>query len=1133
VLGVEGAAEVLARRLGKDLTPGELGELKEAMNRFHIDHYMALSNEALKEARDCQDMAREVEIGEAASGADLMVAQELNHRRRKMLGDAQRVLGTALGEMEANAAVVVALERATSNKPLQASMGSLAPEDAITRLRAIGLDRGDYQVDRVEGSTLVTVTPEGLAKLARPVDRAELHRTREAMAIIDGKRDEDGWLPEGVATRPELAMQVKPGTAPRLAAPFPRQPGDVGQAVQDFIGQRAADGMAPADIMGELLTEENMQAAGDRDAFMAAVNQVAPLYDDKGGMIRAESHAEAFDKLADAYVDRAGGGRTPLHRQKIAVDQQAVDALHQALAQHPEGAAAWKQVGELTAQDQGTLRQAFAKEFAKSDPKAAELQRTLEELAGQEPAKETQGLFGVETNPEWLDWKARRDGAAEAANAATMTWPKYVAIMGSPQRAYAAMQDVVRSKVLRSFADHHNRLKPDQALRIGRTAISDDLRHLDALDPDARERRLKDQRDLVDRLRNRVAGKYAAGGVGEKLDAARAAEAAQEQAQMGLFGAMEEPAPKAAEEPKEKPLELGQRFTLGHATEQQIAGMMPIVGANFRPGTEPVQLWQPTMSGKYVGRQRAVKLIEHNRRMMLGMGTGSGKTSISLAAFTHLHSKGKAKRGLFIVPSVVQGQFHGEALTLLQPGKYRWHANPGASTEERRAAYKDQANHFNVVTHQGFRDDVLHFAAQQEGSTPEAVAEKLDAMTPEERAGFIRQVLDKEGIDHDYVAVDEGHNLLNRVGKQNSHMANVIDAVTDSIPNGFYVNMTADPVKNDVSELYDVFAKMDRKRAGDRAAFMRRYGVDTGASRDELKREMARCFYTAKIDPGVKARKQEERITLDDGQREHLAKLDKAMAAARIARMKGGADLEALKVLSPGSFDGVPEEQHQAVAQELNRSLGIIHNTAVLHAMGGGATTERVAELAAKHKGKPGVVFVHSLDRVKEVAARLEKDGHRVVTMTGADSSKVKDQKKAAYKRGEHDVMIMSDAGAVGANMQTGKWLVQYDTPPTAMVHAQRAARIHRVGQTEDVDIHDLVPDHPAVRRQRDTLARKYELRDITTSPLEGLDDTGLAGYLQRARAGQLEDAHPHFMPAEEGQAPQDLAEPDEQQSLF
>jgi superfamily II DNA/RNA helicase len=204
-----------------------------------------------------------------------------------------------------------------------------------------------------------------------------------------------------------------------------------------------------------------------------------------------------------------------------------------------------------------------------------------------------------------------------------------------------------------------------------------------------------------------------------------------------------------------------------------------------------------------------------------------------------------------------------------------------------------------------------------------------------------------------------------------------------------------------------------------------------------------------------------------------------------------------------------------------------------MHEVNGGAKTDKLAELvgAPARKGRPGVVFAHNLDRVKEIADRLKADGHKVAMLTGGDSSAEKDRIKRAFKRGDHDILVASDAAAVGANLQTGKWLIQYDTPPTAMVHAQRQGRINRVGQTEDVELIDLVANHPAERRARKRLADKYELRDIMTSPLEGLDDSGLAGYLQRARAGTLEAEQPTYKAAE-GEPPAEM-ENDTQESLF
>lgn len=1116
VVGVAGASQVLARRLRKDLTDKEFNAVVEAMEVYHTDRYMAVSREALQEAKDWHEMAHEIEIGEARDGSDLATAQELNAKRREFTGNAQRTLGTALGEMEANAALTFALGQPTKTD-VQTSLGKTSVENAVTQMRALGLERGDYTIDTAGKSTLLTVHESGLDKLAAPVNAEDLKVIRDSLSIINGEHDEDDWLPEGVSARPDLALNAKAGVAPRLAKPF-NPSGDVGQSVADYIGGRAADGDAPADIMAGLLSEDIM-AKVDRTAFLDSLNAIAPLYDAGGKMVRAEAYADTFNALADEFVERTyGADRTPLQRQNFKVDEHAMDALHRALSNTPEGVAAFKPVGELTPQDQTALRKVFAKEYAKSDPKAESLRAAVEKLDKEEPAKESEGLFGVGPNPEHATWKAERDKAAQAFNDASMTWGKYVETMGSPQAAYASLGDVVKSNVLRDFADAHNKLVPGSPLKLGRQVISNDLRHLDALNPAAREKRSEDQRRLFDSLRNRVAGKYASGTVAEKAEAARAAEEAASQAQMGLFGATEE------EEAPDRPLDMGERYSIGHAAERQIASMMSVVGANFRAG-RPSKVMRPTMSGKYVARQRAVKLIGQNKRVMLGMGVGSGKTAIMLSGFSDLMSKGKVKKGLFAVPSVVQGEFHGAALSMLEPGKFKWHADPGASRESRLKAYKDPENNFTVVTHQGLREDFDHIASG-DGMT----AGKFDVMSPADRKTYAKGLMDREGWNLGYFAVDEGHNLLNRAGKANSHLANVMDAISGN--SEYHVMASADPVKNDASEAFDLLAKMEPQRYTDRDAFMRKYGVDTEVSRDALRREMARHVYSASIDPGVKGNKTsvDVEVSKEAGQTSDLKAIDDAASSARLARMHGTVDVQAMKVLAPFAFQGVDSAGEAAVAKRLQEGLPMIHQTALQHAIDDGAKTEALSKLANERRGKPGVVFAHRLDRVDEISKRLTAEGHRVVVLSGADSSKEKDQKKADYQAGKYDILVASDAGAVGANLQAGKWLVQYDTPMTAMLHAQRNGRIHRMGQTSDVELIDLVANHPAERRNRDRLSKKYALRSVMTSPQDGLDDQGLAGYLSRARAGKLEAGQKTFDVADTDIEP--TAKPGDQMEL-
>lgn len=1112
VLGIAGAAQVLARRIHADLPPDEVRHVADGIQDWHVNHYMATSTEALKKARDLTDAAKAIELSDdAQTGAELSVAQELNARRRACIGDAQRILGQALGEMEANAALVLAMKSPGSGN-FEVSLGKLSPEAAITQVRAIGLQPGDYELEKVGGDLFLTVKPGGMERLAKPVSAEDVAQVHRNLAIIRGDNDEDGWLPMGVANRPDLVMEVKPGVADRLAQPF--QPGeDLQAALRTYIGARAADGDAPADILADVQSADFFQRVGAAraDEYRAALDAVAPLKDANGKQQRAEALEATFEKYADEHVAHLGGERTTLNKQKVPVDQHAVDALHRALAETPEGTAAYKQIGELSSKDQAALREFFYRNIAKEDPEAAGLRKQIEDVEAQEPEKETTDIFGeTVSNPDWADWKSHRDGLVQKLNAGSLTWGKYLKVMGGNERAYEAVQDVIRSKMARTFAETYNKLNPGQPLKVGKRVIRNNLDHLDAVDPAARDARMAKDKALIDSLRTRVGGKYASGSVSDKIEAAKQHQAAMEQDQMGffsndgdLFGGEDEKQAAGAHTPPE--LGSDERHTLGHVLERQIAGMMGHVGRNFKPG-QPTKLWGISMSGKYVAQQRAIKYMAANKRMVMAAGAGSGKTNMMLGAHAHLSGLGKVKRSLMLVPSVVQGQFSGEALRLLEPGKFNVHAQPGASREERIAAYKDPESHIAVMTHQSFRDDMVHLGAKHAGISEDAMVAKLQEMSPAARKQWLAGVWDKEGISFDASFVDEAHETLNRAGKENSGLANVIEAAGSHTP--YHAYASGDPVKNDASEVHSMLQKMDPERYADRAAFMRRYGADTIASRQALQREMARFVFPTSITPDVHRDRIREKVALSEGQSKAMADLDKNLARARLAQRSGKVDVEAVRAISPSSFEGVPESEHEAIAANLQKAIGVLKSSAanrIINAHPDNAKVARAVDMVAARPGRQGVIFARNRESVDLYKKAMEKAGKRVVVITGSDSAKEKDAKRRMFnpERGEAqaDILIASDAAAVGMNLQSGRYLIQHDIPTTAKTHSQRNARIDRIGQKNGIELIDMEADHAEERKSRDRLMKKYALKDMMASPLDGIDDSGVAGAIHARRA--------------------------------
>jgi len=302
---------------------------------------------------------------------------------------------------------------------------------------------------------------------------------------------------------------------------------------------------------------------------------------------------------------------------------------------------------------------------------------------------------------------------------------------------------------------------------------------------------------------------------------------------------------------------------------------------------------------------------------------------------------------------------------------------------------------------------------------------------------------------------------------------------------------------------------LDPERYTDRGEFMRRYGADTEGSKRALKQELNRYVYSHKIDPeGVQALKQTVNVDLNDRQHAAIAELKKHLASARLARMTGKTDVAAIKTLMQERFTDVPEDQHEAVAKELSRHLGLVRESAMsklIDDTGISAKYDRAVELANRRKGKPGIIFAHRIESVNELAKKLQAEGHAVTVLTGKDSPEEKAGKVREF-RAKGGVLVASDAASTGMNAQNAKWVVQYDTPQTAMVHAQRGARAYRVGQTDDVELIDLVANHDHERQARDRLAKKYELRELMTSPLESMDDTGLAYYLQQRDSERSEN---------------------------
>jgi SNF2 family DNA or RNA helicase len=119
------------------------------------------------------------------------------------------------------------------------------------------------------------------------------------------------------------------------------------------------------------------------------------------------------------------------------------------------------------------------------------------------------------------------------------------------------------------------------------------------------------------------------------------------------------------------------------------------------------------------------------------------------------------------------------------------------------------------------------------------------------------------------------------------------------------------------------------------------------------------------------------------------------------------------------------------------------------------AKDERFLELVRQSHGNKLLVFATFRRTLEHLQQLLSEAGVPYATYSGAESEAEKDAAVAAFR--EHlPVMLCSESGGEGRNLQFANTLINFDLPWNPMRIEQRVGRIHRIGQTRDVFIFNL-----------------------------------------------------------------------------
>jgi len=142
------------------------------------------------------------------------------------------------------------------------------------------------------------------------------------------------------------------------------------------------------------------------------------------------------------------------------------------------------------------------------------------------------------------------------------------------------------------------------------------------------------------------------------------------------------------------------------------------------------------------------------------------------------------------------------------------------------------------------------------------------------------------------------------------------------------------------------------------------------------------------------------------------------------------------------------------------------------------AKDEKLLELLAQSPREKVLVFANFRRTLEHLRALLDAAGRRYVTFTGSDSPQQKDAAVEAF-RGDVPVMLCSESGGEGHNLQFANTLVNFDLPWSPMKIEQRVGRIHRIGQTREVFVFNLCTAGSLEARLLDLLSEKIRMFEL------------------------------------------------------
>jgi SNF2 family DNA or RNA helicase len=136
-------------------------------------------------------------------------------------------------------------------------------------------------------------------------------------------------------------------------------------------------------------------------------------------------------------------------------------------------------------------------------------------------------------------------------------------------------------------------------------------------------------------------------------------------------------------------------------------------------------------------------------------------------------------------------------------------------------------------------------------------------------------------------------------------------------------------------------------------------------------------------------------------------------------------------------------------------------------------------KLLSRHEIKSGdgqlLIFSEFADTARWLAGRFADAGYSVETLEGTVDHKARYELQRRFLDGAFQVLVSTDAGGEGINLQSAQVMIDWDIPWSLVRLEQRMGRLHRIGQKKDVHIYHLVAPRTREGRVQEVMLANFE----------------------------------------------------------